>query len=69
LPLIKRVNVVTGRGTLKLVRQGTHIILKTLLHVVHSGHDWIMNGVLDVSAKISKLRVQPIKLIVNSAEA
>jgi hypothetical protein len=42
--------------------------LKTLLHVVHSGHDWIMNGVLDVSAKINKLRVHLIHLITNTAE-
>lgn len=42
--------------------------MKTLLHVVHSVHDWIMNDVMDVRAKTNKLRVQPIKLIINSVE-
>jgi hypothetical protein len=47
----------------KLTGQGPHIILKALLDVVHSSHNWIMNNVLDVSVKLSKLRVQPIKVI------
>ena len=46
-----------GGQVVKLTGQGPHIILKALLHVVHSSHNWIMNSVLDVSAKLSKLRV------------
>jgi hypothetical protein len=45
----------------KLTRQSTRIVLKALLHIVHSGHDWIMHRILNVSAKISKLRMHPIK--------
>jgi hypothetical protein len=61
-------NVVTSREGLKLTWQSTHIILKALLHVVHSAHDWIMNDILDMSAKINKLRVHPIKPIINNVE-
>jgi hypothetical protein len=46
LPLIKSMDAITGRKSLKLTGQGTHIILKALLHVVHSTHDWIMNNIL-----------------------
>jgi hypothetical protein len=53
-----------GGQVVKLTGQGPHIILKALLHVVHSSHNWIMNRVLDVSAKLSKLSVQPIKVII-----
>jgi hypothetical protein len=64
LPLTYILDAFICGWVVKLTRQGPHIILKALLHVVHSSHNWIMNSVLDVSAKLSKLRVQPIKVII-----
>jgi hypothetical protein len=61
-------DAIIGRKSLKLNGQSTHIILKALLHVVHSAHDRNMNSILDMSEKINKLRVHPIKLIINSIE-
>jgi hypothetical protein len=64
LPLTYILDAFICGQVVKLTGQGPHIILKALLHVVHSSHKWIMNSVLDVSAKLSKLRVQPIKVII-----
>jgi hypothetical protein len=64
LPLTYILDAFICGHVVKLTGQGPHIILKALLHVVHSSHNWIMNSVLDVSAKLSKLRVQPIKVII-----
>jgi hypothetical protein len=64
LPLTYILDAFIGGQVVKLTGQGPHIILKALLHVVHSIHNWIMNRVLDVSAKLSELSVQPIKIII-----
>jgi hypothetical protein len=66
LTLTDILNAVIGGQVVKLTRQGSHIILKILLHVVHSSHKWIMNSFLDVSAKFRKLRVQRIKVIIKA---
>jgi hypothetical protein len=68
LPLIKSMDVVTSRQSLKLIGQSTHIVLKALLHVVHFAHDGIMNSILNTRAKIIKLRVHPIQMIINGIE-
>ena len=64
LPLTYILDAFIGGQVVKLTGQGPHIILKALLYVVHSSHNWIMNRVLDVSAKLSELSVQPIKIII-----
>jgi hypothetical protein len=64
LPLTDIMDAFIGGQVVKLTGQGPHIILKALLHVVHSSHKWIMNSVLDVRAKFRKLRVQRIKVII-----
>jgi hypothetical protein len=69
LPLIKRMNVVTVSQSLKLTGQRTPIGLKALLDVVHSAHNEIMHSILNMSAKISKLCMCPIKLNINSKES
>jgi hypothetical protein len=61
LPLTYILDAFICGQVVKLTGQGPHIILKALLHVVHSSHNGIMNSVLDVSAKLS---VQPIKVII-----
>jgi hypothetical protein len=61
LPLTYILDAFIGGQVVKLTGQGPHIILKALLYVVHSSHNWIMNRVLDVSAKLS---VQSIKVII-----
>jgi hypothetical protein len=53
--LIKSMDAVTTRQSLKLTGQSTHIVLKSMLHVVHSAHDGIMNNILNTRAKIIKL--------------
>ena len=62
-------NAITGRQSLKLTRQSTHIVLKALLHIVHSAHDWIMHNILNVSAEINKLKLHSIKLSINNSES
>jgi hypothetical protein len=57
LPLTYILDAFIGGQVVKMTGQCPHIILKALLHVVHSSHKWIMNSVLDVSAKLRKLRV------------
>jgi hypothetical protein len=64
LPLTYILDALICGQVVKLTGQGPHIILKALMHVVHSSYNWIMNSVLDVSVKLSKLRVQPIKVII-----
>jgi hypothetical protein len=64
LPLTYILDAFICGQVIKLTGQVPHIILKAPLHVVHSNHNGIMNSVLDVSAKLSKLSVQPIKVII-----
>ena len=66
LTLTDILNSFIGGQVVKLTGEGSHIILKTLLHVVHSSHKWIMNSFLDVRAKFRKLRVKRIKLIIKA---
>jgi hypothetical protein len=68
LPLIKRMDAVIGRQSVKLTRQSAHIVLKALLHVVHSTHYGIMHSILNMKAEIIELSVHPIKLIINKSK-
>jgi hypothetical protein len=56
LPLTDLVHVVIGRQVVKLTRQSSHV-LKTLLHIVESGHDRISDIILNVIAKFRILSV------------
>jgi hypothetical protein len=67
LSLTYILNAFICRQIVKLTRQSPHIILKTLLHVVQSGHNWISNSVLDVTAKLRKLRIQRIQVIIKAS--
>jgi hypothetical protein len=67
LPLTYILNALICRHIVKLTRQSPHIILKTLLHVVQSSHNWISNSVLDVIAKLRKLRIQRIQVIIKAS--
>jgi hypothetical protein len=57
LPLTDLMHVVIGREVVKLTRQSSHVILKTLLHIIESGHDWISDISLNVTAKFSTFNV------------
>ena len=57
LPLTDLMHAVIGREVVKLTRQSSHVILKTLLHVVESVHDGISDMILDVTAKFRVLSV------------
>jgi hypothetical protein len=41
--LIKLMNIILSRQTLKLDGQSTHVVLKALLYIIHPGHQRIMN--------------------------
>jgi hypothetical protein len=64
LPLTYILNTFIGRQIVKLTRQSPHIVLKTLLHVVQSVHNGISDSVLDVTAKLRKLRIYRIQVII-----
>jgi hypothetical protein len=57
LPLTYLLHAVIGREIVKLTRQSSHVVLKTLLYVVESVHDGISDMVLDVTAKFRVLSV------------
>jgi hypothetical protein len=57
LPLTYLLHAFIGREIVKLTRQSSHVVLKTLLHVVESVHDGISDMVLDVTAKFRVLSV------------
>ena len=57
LPLTNLMHAVIGREVVKLTRQSSHVILKTLLHIVKSGHDRISDISLNVTAKFRILSV------------
>jgi hypothetical protein len=44
-----------GGQVVKLTGQGPHIILKTLLHVVHSSHKWIMNSEREIGSNLFQM--------------
>jgi hypothetical protein len=67
LPLTDILDAFICGQVVKLTGQGPHIILKTMLHVVHSSHKWITKSFLDVRAKFRKLRVQRIKVIIKAS--
>jgi hypothetical protein len=64
LPLTDLMHAVIGREVVKLTRQSSHVILKTLLHIVQSGHDRISDSSLNVIAKLRILRVERILVTV-----
>jgi hypothetical protein len=51
-----------------LAGQSSHIILKDVLHVVHSAHNWIMHSRLNMRTKIIELCMNPIQLSVNNGK-
>jgi hypothetical protein len=55
LPLTDLLHAVIGREIVKLTRQSSHVVLKTLLHVVESVHDRISEMILNVTAKLRVL--------------
>jgi hypothetical protein len=57
LPLTDLLHAVIGREVVKLTRQSSHVVLKTLLHIVESGHDRISDISLNVIAKFRILSV------------
>jgi hypothetical protein len=57
LPLTDLLHAVIGREIVKLTRQSSHVVLKTLLHVVESVHDRISDMILIVTAKFRVLSV------------
>ena len=57
LPLTYLLHAVIGREIVKLTRQSSHVVLKTLLHVVESVHDRIGDISLNVTAKFRILSV------------
>jgi hypothetical protein len=66
LPMTDLMHVVIGREVVKLTRQSSHVILKTLLHIVQSGHDRISDISLNVIAKFRILRVERIPVTVKT---
>jgi hypothetical protein len=57
LPLTDLLHAVIGREVVKLTRQSSHVVMKTLLHVVESGHDRISDISLNVTTKFRILSV------------
>jgi hypothetical protein len=57
MPLIYLLHAVIGREIVKFTRQSSHVVLKTLLHVVESVHDGISDMILNVTAKFRVLSV------------
>jgi hypothetical protein len=57
LPLTDLLHAVIGREIVKLTRQSSHVVLKTLLHVVESVHDRISDMILNVTVKFRILSV------------
>jgi hypothetical protein len=57
LPLTDLLHAVIGREIVKLTRQSSHVVLKTLLHVVESVHDRISDLILNMTAKFRILSV------------
>jgi hypothetical protein len=65
LPLTDLMHAVIGREVVKLTRQSSHVTLKTLLHIVQSGHDRISDSSLNVIAKLRILRLSASQLLSN----
>jgi hypothetical protein len=57
LPLTDLLHAVIGREIFKLTRQSSHVVLKTLLHVVESVHERICDMSLNVTLKFRELSV------------
>ena len=66
LPLTDIMHAVIGRKIVKLAGQSAHVILKTLLHIIQSGHDRISDISMNVIAKLRKLRVERILVTVKA---
>jgi hypothetical protein len=57
LPLTYIMHVVICRKIVKLTGESTHIILKTLLHIIQPGHDGISDISVNLITKVRKFRV------------
>jgi hypothetical protein len=66
LPLTDLMHAVIGREIVKLTRQSSHVILKTLLHIIQSGHDRISGISVNVITKVRKLRVERVPVTVKA---
>jgi hypothetical protein len=66
LPLTDLLHAVIGREVIKLTRESSHVILKTLLHIVESGHDSISDICLNVIAKFRILSVERIPVTIKT---
>jgi hypothetical protein len=66
LPLTDLMHAVIYREVVKLTRQSSHVILKTLLHIVKSGHDRISDISLNVITKFRILSIERILVTVKT---
>jgi hypothetical protein len=64
LPLTYIMHVVICRKIVKLTEESTHVILKTLLHIIQPGHDRISDISVNLITKLRKLRVERIPVTV-----
>ena len=66
LPLTYIMHVVTCRKIVKLTGESTHVILKTLLHIIQPGHDRISDISVNLITKVRKFRVERIPVAVKA---
>ena len=66
LPLTYIMQAVICRKIVKLTGESTHVILKTLLHIIQPGHDRISDISVNVITKLRKLRVERIPVTVKA---
>src|SRR5688572_1260391 len=66
LPLAYIMHVVICRKIVKLTGESTHVILKTLLHIIQPGHDRISDISVNLITKLRKLRVERIPITVKA---
>ena len=66
LPLTNIMHVVICRKIVKLTGKSTHVILKTLLHIIQPGHDGISDIIVNLITKVRKFRVERIPVTVKA---
>ena len=66
LPLTYIMHVVICRKIVKLTGESTHVILKTLLHIIQPGHDGISDISVNLITKVRKFRVERIPVTVKA---
>jgi hypothetical protein len=66
LPLTDRMHAVICREVVKLTRQSSHVILKTLLHIVKSSHYRINDISLNVITKFRILSIERIPVTIKT---